>query len=95
MADTIRVEIFGTEYPIKGDVDSDYIEKVARYVDKKMREVAEEHSLVSPSKVAILAAMYITDELFKERDEGRKLTAQIELRVEKLNRRLEEGLRGK
>ncbi len=95
MADTIRVEIFGTEYPIKGDVDSGYIEKVARYVDKKMREVAEEHSLVSPSKVAILAAMCITDELFREREEGEELTTQIESQVEKLNRRLEEGLRGK
>jgi len=94
MADTIRVEIFGTEYPIKGDVDSGYIEKVARYVDKKMREVAEDHSLVSPSKVAILAAMYITDELFQARDEGKQLTSQMESEVERLNRRLEEGLRG-
>lgn len=93
MADTIRVEIFGTEYPIKGDVDSDYIEKVARYVDRKMREVAEELSLVSPSKVAILAAMDITDEFFKEREERERLTTQIESRVESLNRRLEEGLR--
>ncbi len=94
MAEIIRVEIFGTEYPIKGDVDSDYIEKVARYVDKKMREVAKELSLVSPSKVAILAAMDITDELFKAREEGKKYTIQFESRVEELNRKLKRKLRG-
>jgi cell division protein ZapA len=64
---TVTVSIFGEEYPIRGDADSDYIVSVASYLDDKMREVAERNANKSPTKVAILAALNITDELFQAR----------------------------
>ncbi len=64
---TVTVNIFGEEYPIRGDADSDYIVSVASYLDNKMREVAERNANKSPTKVAILAALNITDELFQAR----------------------------
>lgn len=63
----IIVNIYGAEYPIKGDENSEYIRQVAQYVDTKMREVNSEVNLRSIAKVAILAGMNIADELFKER----------------------------
>jgi len=63
---TIVVNIFGTEYPIRGAEDAEYIQKVAMYVDAKMREVAVSSSLRSTTQVAVLAALNIVDELFKE-----------------------------
>ena len=42
---SVKVNIFGTEYPVKGDADPDYIEEVAAYVDAKMTEVASAEHL--------------------------------------------------
>jgi len=74
----LKVNIYGTEYPIKGNTDVEYIRKVAEYVDAKMREVDESVSVKSALKVAILAALNIADELFRERSEKEHLVAGIE-----------------
>jgi cell division protein ZapA len=63
----IKVEIFGTEYRIKGDANAEYIRKVAGLVDEKMRQIADASMTGSVAKIAILAAVNIADELFKER----------------------------
>ena len=60
-----KVNIFGTEYRIRGTEEAEYIRKAAMYVDAKMREVAVSSSL-STTQVAVLAALNIVDELFKE-----------------------------
>lgn len=62
-----RVQIFGSDYHVRGDVDPEYIKSVAAYVDAKMQEIATTQSLVSSTKVAILTAIHIADELFQER----------------------------
>ncbi|MCI0496016.1 cell division protein ZapA [candidate division KSB1 bacterium] len=69
----LKVKIYGTEYPIKGDSELEYIKQVAEYVDLKMREVNKLAPEVSTLKVAILAALNIADELFKERLNSEKL----------------------
>jgi len=62
-----RVQIFGSDYHVRGEVDPDYIRTLAAYVDGKMSEIATDQSLVSSTKVAILTAIHIADELFQER----------------------------
>jgi cell division protein ZapA len=62
-----RVQIFGSEYHVRGDADPDYVKRVAEYVDARMHEIATTQSLVSSTKVAILTAIHIADELFQER----------------------------
>ncbi len=62
-----RVQIFGSEYHVRGDADPEYIRSLAAYVDAKMAEIATDQSLVSSTKVAILTAIHIADELFQER----------------------------
>lgn len=92
---TITVQIMGTDYGIKGDVDPDYIGKVARYVDGKMREVADNLSVPSSTRVAILAAINIADELFQEWERRKTLLMNVENNVnnlsESLNRIIDDG----
>jgi cell division protein ZapA (FtsZ GTPase activity inhibitor) len=64
---TIRVQIHGNEYPVRADTDPEYTRAVAAYVDRKMHEISSDQSLVSSTKIAILAAIHIADELFQER----------------------------
>lgn len=65
---SVKVTIYGTEYPVKGDADPEYIRSVAAYLDGKMREVGKSLSVKSTTKVAVLAALNITDELMRSRE---------------------------
>ena len=91
----LKVNIYGTEYPIKGTTDVEYIKKVAQYVDSKMKEVNKNISIDSSLKVAILAALNITDELFKGREKESTSISESELneRLTKFNLDLDECLR--
>jgi cell division protein ZapA len=64
-APTIRVEIYNQTYNIRSDGDSDYISELADYVDSRMREISSGTLTVDSLKVAILAALYIADELHR------------------------------
>ena len=89
---SVKVNIFGEDYPIKGDTDALYIQKVAKYVDQKMKEVSERLSNKLPLRVAVLAAMNITDELFKDREDKEKKLLNLEEKsqflVEQLDSRI-------
>ena len=89
---SVKVTIYGTEYPVKGEADSDYIQEVADYVDGKMKEVADTLSVKSTTKVAILAALNITDELFKLRGSSDHEIEEIEERLILLADRVRDGL---
>ena len=85
----VKVNIFGEDYPIKGDVDAPHIEKVAEYVDSKMKEVSERLSNKLPLRVAVLAAMNITGELFKEREDKDKKLLDVEEKAQFLLEQLD------
>jgi cell division protein ZapA len=89
---SVKVNIFGEDYPIKGDTDTFYIQKVANYVDQTMKEVAERMSNKLPLRVAVLAAMSITDELFKEKDEKERKLKDVEVKSQSLLDLLDERL---
>jgi len=91
----VKVTIFGREYTIMSEVDPDYINKAAAFLDGKMREVAENFPNVSENRVAVLAALNITDELFKSgngADSGKNTDDDVEERIIRLTRELSQVL---
>lgn len=72
---TVTVIIFGQEYTLSGDMPREYIMKLADKVDEMMKEVSDGKNQ-TVSKTAVLAAMLITDELFKEKDKSEGLAAE-------------------
>lgn len=88
----IRVNIFGTEYTLRADNDGKMVEKIAQYVDEKMREIDRNQTLKSTTRVAILAALNITEELFQERIYRKKLLDQLNEESRKINNELTEVL---
>jgi len=70
---SVRVEIFDQAYNLRGS-DSEYILKLAEYVDGKMRAVAEQTHTVDTVRLAVLAALNIADEyhlLKRNQDSGK------------------------
>jgi cell division protein ZapA len=89
---SVKVEIYGSEYRIRGEADPERIQEIAHYVDSKMREVTHETALGSSLKVAILAALNIAGELFGERDDRNRLLAQVQERAEELTQAIDTEL---
>ena len=76
----ISVNIYGQEYVLKSTADNKYINKIASYVNSKMKEV-ESSGLDANSqqlKIAVLAAMNIADELIQANNKSEKLIGTIE-----------------
>jgi cell division protein ZapA len=74
----IKVEINGEDYYIKGAASSDYIRQVALYVDKKIKSLSRNHPQLSMTKITILAALNITDELFRMKQEYEEFLTMLE-----------------
>lgn len=90
MMDTkIHVEIYGQQYQIKAGADPEYIQNVARYVDMKMREIASSLPTVDSLKIAVLAALNITDEFFQLKLQNRDVDRELERRTEAMNQILD------
>jgi cell division protein ZapA len=60
---SVQVEIYNHTYHLRGDLDDAYVQRIAKYVDAKMREIAESARTVDSLRVAVLAALNIADEL--------------------------------
>lgn len=63
MSGPVKVQIFGQMYAIRGELDEAYVQKLAAYVDEKMRAIADATATVDTQKLAVLAALAIADEL--------------------------------
>ena len=75
---SVKVTILGDEYAIRSDASPAHTRSVAEYVDRVIRHVMNTGTVVETHKVAILAALQITDELFRARAEAGDLTAAIQ-----------------
>lgn len=73
----VHVHIFGTEYKIASEADPDHTRAVARYVDRKMREIAGSLSLRSVAKIAVLTAVNLADELLREEMADRRMEEAV------------------
>jgi len=85
-----EVEIYGQKYKIKGVGGEKYIEDLASYVDKKMREISEHTHTVDTLKVAILAAINISDEFFRLKRKLDKTEKAITEKAEKFDQLLKQ-----
>lgn len=72
-----RVRIVGEEYTIRSEVPPEVTKAIAEHVDAAIRKVLESPAITDPGKAAILAAMSITDELFKERSQQTEVAERM------------------
>ena len=90
----LKVRILDSEYRIKrkGEEDS-YYEKIARYVDHKMRAIADKSSLISIDKLAILAALRICEELFRAKEEHEERDRILDKKLEEMAETIQSAIR--
>ena len=71
------VRIAGKEYAISTYDSEAYVQDVAAWVDRKMKELAEATKLPA-GQLAVLAAVNATDDMMKSREEIRRLKLELE-----------------
>jgi cell division protein ZapA len=82
--ESVKVEIFGQVYSIRGKDDQDYIRELATFVDAKMKDVQKGTGTADPHRVAILTALTISDELFRLRRQHGSLEKTAETAAQRL-----------
>ncbi|HCU07849.1 MAG TPA: hypothetical protein DF480_02575 [Clostridiales bacterium] len=73
---TVAVRVFGQEYSISGEMPREHIIRVADHVDSKMNEVAALLPAGPMSSVAVLTAVNVVDEYFRQEDAMLQLRQQ-------------------
>jgi cell division protein ZapA len=79
-----QVEIFGQAYSVKAGQDAGYVEQLAGHVDAEMREISRMGSAVDSMRIAILAALNISDECFRLRERVSEMEAHVAKLTESL-----------
>jgi len=77
----IRVVIYDQEYSMRGDLNQEYIQKLAHYLDAKMRSIAERTRTVDTLRVAILAALNVADEYHQLKARYDEVTQHMDRKV--------------
>ncbi len=92
MSKPIDIEIYGQRYTIKGEADEAYVRKLAAFVDEHMKQVGKGMKTATLSKLAVLAAINITHELFQAERLREHEEADVERRVLSLLDTIEEQI---
>ena len=94
----VTVNLLGREYTLKGDVDSDYMVKVSKYVDQRLRELQKKLPGLDSNKLGLLVALNLADELFQARQDESYIDIddlnKMASKAENLIQMLEEGIVG-
>ena len=91
---SVTVRIAGEDHSIRSSAEPAYTTRCAVYVDQRIHDIKKQVGLLEGHKVAILAALSITDELFQAQDKKEQSDAQIAERVNALAARLEDAVSG-
>jgi cell division protein ZapA len=90
-AKSIRVRIFGSEYPLRGE-DEQLTKKIAEHVDTMLNSIHERIPEQPPLTVAVLAALNITEEYMKEQNNRQEALSRVEEEITKLSNYLDNCL---
>jgi cell division protein ZapA len=89
---SIKVKIFGSEYPLRGESE-ELTKKVADYVDEMINTIHDKIPEQPPLTVAVLSALNITEDLFKERDKSHSVSIILKQEMVKMGDYLDQFVR--
>jgi cell division protein ZapA len=90
---SIQVEIFDQSYQIRAGVEIEYLQQLAQCVDQKMREMAQALKTVDNTKIAVMAALSLADELQQEKEKSRRLDSMVYDKSLECTRQLDQVLK--
>ena len=80
----IKLKIYDQEYTIKSEENEEQLNRIADYVNDKLREIEANTKGLSEKKMAILVALNIASEYFQAMREREELSLNVRQRTESL-----------
>ena len=88
---SVEVDIAGQKLMIRSDEGPDYVQELADYVDAHLRELSSgKRTTYNLQRMALLVAMQIADELFREKDLHQRLRQRVEAKLQALKSAVDE-----
>jgi len=84
LAQPVKVRILDREYLVTSEENQEEVQRIAEYVNEKLREVQNNTEGLSDKKTAILAALNIAGEYFQLLKEQDDLLSRLRQRTELL-----------
>ncbi len=82
MTEKNKIEVFigGKVYKILGEESEEYMQMVAKYIDKKMMEISssQRSAVLNSTMVSVLTSINVADEYFKLKRQNEMLLKQLE-----------------
>jgi cell division protein ZapA (FtsZ GTPase activity inhibitor) len=92
-AKSIRLRIYGTEYPLKVD-DEDFTSRAAEHLDRMMQDLHSQIPDQPPITLAVLSALNLSEDLFHEQNDKKQLTRSVEQEIRSISQLLDGALDG-
>lgn len=89
----VSINILGKEYLIAcPDNERSALIKSADFLDKKMREIRDSGKVIGTDRIAVMAALNITNELLHENRGSPSSSSEVEGRIKSMQQKIEEAL---
>ncbi len=88
---SIRVKIYGSEYPLRAD-DEIITRQAASFIDSMMADIHGKIPDQPPLTLAILSALNVSESLFHEQEDKSKLAQRIEKEIRSITQILDKTL---
>ena len=85
-----KVMIFGSEYVLRSEESKEYTSKISNFVDQKMNQIAATENTGDTTRIALMAAFDIANQIVYQRTRHR----EDRIRIDEAIRRLEHLIDG-
>jgi cell division protein ZapA (FtsZ GTPase activity inhibitor) len=72
----VTVRIAGDEYKLRAQATPEYTRECAEYLDRTIQEIRQQSGAMETERVAILAGLALTDQLFQARREANQVRSE-------------------
>jgi cell division protein ZapA len=90
--DPVRVRIRNAEYLVRGEENEQQVQKIADYLNDKLKEIEQGTEGLSEKRTAILAALDIAGDYFQILKEKENLLTSVRQRTQSLIRSIDSVL---
>jgi cell division protein ZapA len=73
----VRVDILGQEYVLRGTDSPEYLEMIGKFIAQKTEQIRKTNAYYNPTKVAVLVALQLADELCKLKEDYEKIVEEL------------------
>ncbi len=89
----LKIRFFDIDYTIKTDAEEEYVQKIASFIEDKVREISKVESSMVVPRSFLLAMLKITDDYFRVEKDFEEFKDRAEERSNRLLQILESSLK--